>query len=84
MARRKCRASTGAAKLSRAWGSPTTFGSTTTVEFSCRRPGADTFIDLIAETVHSATLNGTELDVATYTEEHGLPLPGLLPPRISI
>ncbi|WP_091323903.1 aminopeptidase N [Geodermatophilus ruber] len=54
-----------------------TFGSTTTVQFSCREPGADTFIDLVAETVHSATLNGVELDVAGYTEEGGLPLPGL-------
>ncbi|MGY1846140.1 aminopeptidase N [Blastococcus sp. SYSU DS1021] len=54
-----------------------TFRSTTTVEFACRRPGADTFIDLVAETVHSATLNGTELDVNSYTEEGGLPLPGL-------
>ena len=40
-------------------------------------PGADTFVDLVAETVHSATLNGTELDVSSYTEEGGLPLPGL-------
>ena len=55
----------------------TTFGSTTTVEFTCRRPGADTFIDLVAEHLRSATLNGTELDVSTYTEEGGLPLPGL-------
>jgi aminopeptidase N len=54
-----------------------TFGSTTTVRFSCRQPGADTFIDLVAETVHSATLNGVALDVATYTEDDGLPLPGL-------
>ncbi|MFW3170275.1 aminopeptidase N [Geodermatophilus sp. CPCC 206100] len=54
-----------------------TFGSTTTVRFGCRRPGADTFIDLVAERVHSATLNGVELDVAGYTEEGGLPLPGL-------
>ena len=54
-----------------------TFRSTTTVEFSCREPGAATFIDLIAETVHSATLNGAELDVSTYTEDGGLPLPGL-------
>jgi aminopeptidase N len=54
-----------------------TFGSTTTVEFGCTRPGADTFIDLIAEKVHSATLNGAELDVSGYTEEGGLPLPGL-------
>ncbi len=54
-----------------------TFRSITTVEFSCRQPGAETFIDLIAETVHSATLNGTELDVSGYTEAGGLPLPGL-------
>jgi aminopeptidase N len=54
-----------------------TFRSTTTVEFSCTQAGAATFIDLVAETVHSATLNGTELDVSTYTEDGGLPLPGL-------
>ncbi|MGY1631271.1 aminopeptidase N [Geodermatophilus sp. SYSU D01186] len=54
-----------------------TFGSTTTVRFTCREPGAGTFIDLVAERVRSATLNGVELDVATYTEEGGLPLPGL-------
>ncbi|HYH23897.1 MAG TPA: aminopeptidase N [Blastococcus sp.] len=54
-----------------------TFRSTTTVEFTSRRPGAETFIDLVAETVLSATLNGTELDVSTYTEDGGLPLPGL-------
>ncbi|GAA3165603.1 aminopeptidase N [Blastococcus jejuensis] len=54
-----------------------TFRSTTTVEFTCRQPGAATFIDLVAETVHSATLNGTELDVSGYTEDGGLPVPGL-------
>ncbi|MGY1644225.1 aminopeptidase N [Geodermatophilus sp. SYSU D00703] len=54
-----------------------TFGSTTTVRFTCREPGAGTFIDLVAETVRSATLNGTPLDVSTYTEEGGLPLPDL-------
>ena len=50
-----------------------TFRSTTTVEFTSNRAGPDTFIDLVAETVLSATLNGTELDVGTYTEEGGLP-----------
>ena len=54
-----------------------TFRSVTTVEFTARRAGAETFIDLVADTVHSATLNGTELDVSTYTEDGGLPLPGL-------
>jgi aminopeptidase N len=54
-----------------------TFGSTTTIEFTCRRPGAGSFVDLVADKVHSATLNGTELDVSGYDEEHGLPVPGL-------
>jgi aminopeptidase N len=54
-----------------------TFRSVTTVEFSSRQAGADTFIDLIAEAVHSATLNGAELDVRTYTEDGGLQLTGL-------
>ena len=54
-----------------------TFSSTTTVEFTCGTPGASTFIDLVAETVHSATLNGVDLDVGTYTEDGGLPLPDL-------
>ncbi len=54
-----------------------TFSSITTVEFGCRRPGEATFIDLVAETVHSATLNGVEIDVSGYTEAGGLPLPGL-------
>ncbi|MDQ1660868.1 MAG: aminopeptidase, partial [Blastococcus sp.] len=54
-----------------------TFTSTTTVEFTCGTPGASTFIDLVAETVHSATLNGADLDVSTYTEGGGLPLPDL-------
>jgi aminopeptidase N len=54
-----------------------TFRSVTTVEFSSHRAGADTFIDLVADTLHSATLNGVELDVSSYTEDGGLPLPGL-------
>src|SRR4051812_32121579 len=54
-----------------------TFRSTTTVEFTCRTPGAETFIDLVADKVHSATLNGHDLDVSSYTGEGGLPLPGL-------
>ena len=54
-----------------------TFRSTTTVDFTCREPGADTFVDLIAETVLSATLNGIDLDVGTWTEDGGLPLPDL-------
>jgi aminopeptidase N len=54
-----------------------TFLSETTVEFDCRRPGEGTFIDLVAERVRSATLNGEEIDVSGYTEAGGLPLTGL-------
>ncbi|NMN99644.1 aminopeptidase N [Gordonia sp. TBRC 11910] len=54
---------------------PETFRSTTTVEFSAT--GTDTFIDLVAPALRSATLNGTALDVSGFDEEKGLALPGL-------
>ncbi|MCZ2847308.1 aminopeptidase N [Modestobacter sp. VKM Ac-2978] len=54
-----------------------TFRSVTTIHFEARSPGADTFVDLVADRVRSATLNGVELDVSGYTEEGGLALPGL-------
>ncbi|WP_028926390.1 aminopeptidase N [Pseudonocardia acaciae] len=54
-----------------------TFASTTTVRFACARPGADSWIDLVAADVHSAVLNGTELDVSGYREEDGIALPNL-------
>ena len=43
----------------------TTFRSTTTLEFTCREPGAGTFADLVAPTVREITLNGRSLDPAT-------------------
>ncbi|WP_319437576.1 aminopeptidase N [Mycobacterium sp. RTGN5] len=52
------------------------FRSTTTVEFEAL-PGADTYIDLAADTVHSAVLNGVEIDVSSYDESTGIPLQGL-------
>ncbi|ORB76096.1 aminopeptidase N [Mycobacterium scrofulaceum] len=53
-----------------------TFRSTTRVVFDAL-PGADTYIDLAAETVRGATLNGRELDVSGYDESTGIPLAGL-------
>jgi aminopeptidase N len=53
-----------------------TFRSTTTVVFDAL-PGGDTVIDLAAETVRGATLNGRELDVSGYDESTGIPLRGL-------
>ncbi len=41
-----------------------TFPSTTVVRFRCTEPGASTFIDLVALTVHEIELNGRALDPA--------------------
>lgn len=53
-----------------------TFRSTTTVVFDALA-GADTVIDLSAETVRSATLNGREVDISGYDESSGILLRGL-------
>jgi len=53
-----------------------TFRSVATVEFDAL-PGADTYIDLAADTVQRATLNGIELDVSGYDESTGIALTGL-------
>ncbi|RYC13200.1 aminopeptidase N [Nocardioides zhouii] len=42
-----------------------TFGSVTTLEFTCREPGSSTFADLVAPHVREITLNGRSLDPAT-------------------
>src|SRR3954469_5186122 len=49
-----------------------TFRSATTARFSCSEPGASTFIDVIAASVHEVVLNGKALDPATvYDDAHG-------------
>jgi aminopeptidase N len=53
-----------------------TFRSTTTVTFDALA-GADTVIDIAADTVRSATLNGRDLDVSGYDESTGIALNGL-------
>ncbi|OSC41715.1 aminopeptidase N [Mycobacterium decipiens] len=53
-----------------------TFRSTTTVVFDALA-GADTVIDIAADTVRSASLNGRDLDVSGYDESTGIPLRGL-------
>ena len=52
------------------------FGSTTVVRFGCRRPGADSFVELRPVRLRRAVLNGKDLDTAAL---HGnrLPLTGL-------
>ena len=55
----------------------TTFRSTTTLEFTCREPGAGTFADLVAPTVREITLNGRSLDPATAYADNRIALDGL-------
>ncbi|MDM4720385.1 aminopeptidase N [Micromonospora sp. WMMA1363] len=54
-----------------------TFRSTTEIRFRCSEPGASTFIEVAADSVRSATLNGRPLDLAGWSAEKGLTLPGL-------
>ncbi len=53
-----------------------TFRSVTTVRFEAL-PGADTYVDLAADVVHSAVLNGHAIDVSGYDESRGIALTGL-------
>src|SRR4030088_863730 len=52
-----------------------TFRSHTSVRFRARQVGAGTFVDLVADRIREATLNGRAIDVANYTPETGLELP---------
>ena len=54
-----------------------TFRSVTTVRFTCSAPGTNTFIDLIAPSVETITLNGESLDPATQFADSRIVLPGL-------
>ncbi|HEV2798419.1 MAG TPA: aminopeptidase N, partial [Nocardioides sp.] len=54
-----------------------TFGSVTTLEFTCREPGASTFADLVAPTVREITLNGRTLDPATAYVDNRIALDDL-------
>jgi aminopeptidase N len=53
------------------------FGSTSVIRFGCSRPGASTYVDLIAETVREIRLNGTAIDVAGALVDGRIALPGL-------
>ncbi|MFC0600972.1 aminopeptidase N [Streptomyces palmae] len=55
-----------------------TYRSVTRVRFDSATAGADTFIDLVAPTVHEVVLNGTALDAAEVFQDSRIALPGLL------
>ncbi|MEU7029447.1 aminopeptidase N [Streptomyces sp. NPDC046275] len=54
-----------------------TYRSVTTVRFDSAAENADTFIDLVAPTVHEVVLNGTALDPAEVFRDSRIALPGL-------
>jgi aminopeptidase N len=54
-----------------------TFRSTTVISFRCAEPGATTFIEAAAVRINAATLNGSPVDLSTWTAEKGLTLSGL-------
>ncbi|MEU4873471.1 aminopeptidase N [Streptomyces sp. NPDC021608] len=58
-----------------------TYRSVTTVRFDVAGTGAESFIDLVAPTVHEVTLNGDALDPAEAFEDSRIALPGLLEGR---
>src|SRR5690606_18201864 len=53
------------------------FRCVTRIDFRCAEPGADTFIEVAADRVHSATLNGAPVDTSGWSAERGLSLTGL-------
>ena len=55
----------------------TTFASTTTIRFTCREPGAETFADLVDATVRSITLNGEAIDPDAAYADSRIALTGL-------
>ncbi len=56
--------------------SDTTFHSASTIAFDATTPGAQTWVDIVAPVIVSATLNGLPLDLSGYDGQR-LPVPGL-------
>ena len=54
-----------------------TFRTTTTVRFTCREPGADSWIDFVGDSVQRVVLNGRRLEPAEVFAEHRIALPAL-------
>jgi len=53
------------------------FRSTSVIIFECAQPGATSYADLVAETVHEITLNGTPIDPETACADGRIALPAL-------
>jgi aminopeptidase N len=53
------------------------FGSVSAITFDCTEPGAASYVDLVAETVHEISLNGTPIDPAVAWKDGRIALTGL-------
>jgi aminopeptidase N len=56
---------------------PDVFRSVSVIRFDCTDPGASTYADLIAETVHEISLNGLRIDPVTAWADGRIALSGL-------
>ncbi|GAB3650517.1 M1 family aminopeptidase [Glycomyces tarimensis] len=54
-----------------------TFSSRTSVTFSCSEPGAETFIEIAAERIEDAYLNGEPVDISAFDSKDGLKIANL-------
>jgi aminopeptidase N len=63
--------------LSLAIDEPAIFRSTSTIAFSCTEPGAETHLDITADRIVAATLNGEPIDIETAFTGQRLALPAL-------
>src|ERR1700710_2296825 len=57
--------------------SESTFRSRSVVHFVCTEPGASTFLELTAPTVHALRVNGRDVDIATVFDGHRIRLTDL-------
>jgi aminopeptidase N len=72
--------------LTDATGGPSerTFRCRTTVTFAANRPGASTFIDVVADRFHEVSLNGRPVDVSNYEPADGIVLPDLAEHNVAV
>src|SRR4051794_20306667 len=54
-----------------------TFPSTSVIRFTCREPGATTFVNITADAITEAILNGEHIDLASGFDGRRLQLPPL-------
>jgi aminopeptidase N len=58
-------------------GGPDVFRSVSVIRFGCTRPGAPSYADMVAETVHEISLNGAVIDPETAYGDGRIALTGL-------